>query len=364
MSDIRDQLQQEAVEQYLAGNPKTCFNISVRFGKTRLGIMIMQALKAKRVLILYPELNIKKAWEDEFEKMEWKPEEVYYSTYLSVSKHDKHKFDMIVGDEIHKASDNALFNLDSLLQNNKRFLGLSGTYSDKTKDQLWEYCRLKISHEYNTEAAIEDKIVANYEVNVITFNVDGVNQYLKKTKTKEWMTTEAKELVYLTKVLDVAKMQHRDIKFPALNRMRFINKLPSLKKNTKILMHHLKDKRYLLYGADTDFVDGLGIPTHHSKNIKEDNLKKFQDGEINQLGLVQLASQGVTFKNLDTVVITNINSNSENLFQKLGRTLLQEESKVSQIYILCTNEEFQKKWLLTALKDIPREKITYKNFNY
>jgi superfamily II DNA or RNA helicase len=364
MADIRDQLQQEAVEQYLCGKPKTCFNISVRFGKTRLGIMIMQAVKAKRVLILYPEVNIKKAWEDEFEKMGWRPEEVVYSTYISLIKQNNEKYDFIVGDEIHKASDNALWNLDAILKDNSRFLGLSGTYSDKTKDQLWEYCRLKISHEYNTEAAIEDNIVANYEVNVITFNVDRVNEYLKKTKTKQWMTTEAKELAYLTKVLDTAKMQRRDMKFPALNRMRFINKLPSLKRNTQILMHHLKGKRYLLYGADTDFVDGLGIPTHHSKNIKEDNLKKFQDGEINQLGLVQLASQGVTFKNLDTVVITNINSNSENLFQKLGRTLLQEASKVSQIYILCTEEEFQKKWLLKALADIPREKITYKNFNY
>jgi superfamily II DNA or RNA helicase len=326
--------------------------------------MIMQALKAKRVLILYPEVNIKKAWEDEFEKMGWKPKEVVYSTYISLIKQDGEKFDFIIGDEIHKASDNALWNLDSILNINNRFLGLSGTYSDKTKDQLWEYCRLKISHEYNTEAAIEDNIVANYEVNVITFNVDTINEYLKKTKYKQWMTTEAKELVYLTKVLDTAKASGRDMKFPALNRMRFINKLPSLKRNTQILMHHLKDKRYLLYGADTDFVDGLGIPTHHSKNIKEDNLKKFQDGEINQLGLVQLASQGVTFKNLDTVIITNINSNSENLFQKLGRTLLLDSSKVSQIYILCTDEPFQKKWLDASLKDIPREKITFKNFHY
>lgn len=364
MADIRDQLQQEAVEQYLSGKPKTCFNISVRFGKTRLGIMIMQALKAKRVLILYPEVNIKKAWEDEFEKMGWRPEEVVYSTYISLIKQSGEKYDFIVGDEIHKASDNALWNLDSILNINNRFLGLSGTYSDKTKDQLWEYCRLKISHEYNTEAAIQDNIVANYQVNVITFNVDGVDQYLKKTKYKQWMTTEAKELAYLTKVLDAAKASGKDLKFPALNRMRFINKLPSLKRNTQILMHHLKDKRYLLYGADTDFVDGLGIPTHHSKNIKEDNLKKFQDGEINQLGLVQLASQGVTFKNLDTVIITNINSNSENLFQKLGRTLLLEASKVSQIYILCTDEPFQKKWLLAALRDIPTEKITFKNFHY
>lgn len=364
MINIRDKLQKEAVEQYLQGPPKTCFNISVRFGKTRLGIMVMQALKVKRVLILYPELNIKNAWETEFEKMEWKPEEVVYSTYLSVGKYTEEKFDLIIGDEIHKASENALFNLDGLLQGNERFLGLSGTYSDKTEQELWDFCRLRITHTYDTEDAIEDKIVANYEVTVVTFSLDDVSLYLKKTKTKQWMTTETKELAYLNKVLENAKMSHRDMKFPALNRMRFINKCPSLKKTTQILMHHLKDKRYLLYGADTEFIDGLGIPTYHSKNMPKDNLRKFQEQEIDQLGLVQLASQGVTFKNLDTVVITNINSNSENLFQKLGRTLLQEGDKVSQIYILCSDLQFQKKWLEASLKGIPREKIKYNNFNY
>lgn len=361
--NLRDELQQQAVDQYLKGDKKTCFNISVRFGKTRLGILIMQALDIKRVLVLYPEVNIKKAWEEEFEKMEWKPEEVVYSTYLSIDKHYE-EFDFIIGDEIHKASVNALDNLDNTLGINKRFLGLSGTYSDKTEDKLAEYCGLHISHVYNTEDAIEDNLVANYGVTVIKYDVNSVNEYLKVTKYKQWMTTEAKELAYLTRVLEAAKHGSGDMKFPALNRMRFINKCPSLKTTTKILMQHLKDKRYLLYGADTDFVDGLGIATHHSKNIKKDNLAKFQDEEINQLGLVQLASQGVTFKNLDTVIITNINSNSENLFQKLGRTLLQEGSKVSQIYIVCSTQAFQKKWLTAALADIPEEKITYKVFNY
>lgn len=360
--NLRDRLQQEAVDEYIAGNKKTCFNISVRFGKTRLGIMIMQKIEAKRVLILYPEVNIKKAWEQEFEKMGWMPEEVVYSTYLSISKH-LDKYDLIIGDEIHKASENALVNLSDLLKINDRFLGLSGTYSEGTKSDLWLLCRLRISHVYDTEDAIEDNIVADYKVTVIKYDVDSVNQYLKVTKTKQWMTTEAKELAYLTRVLEDAKRGSGNLKFPALNRMRFINKCPSLRKTTRILMQHLKDKRYLLYGADTEFIDELGIATHHSKNIKQNNLAKFQEGEINHLGLVQLASQGVTFKNLDTVVITNINSNSENLFQKLGRTLLQEESKVSQIYIICSTQTFQKKWLEASLADIPKEKITYKVFN-
>ena len=122
MADIRDQLQQEAVQHYLEGNPKTCFNISVRFGKTRLGIMIMQALKAERVLILYPEVNIKKAWEDEFEKMGWKPEEVVYSTYISLSKQKDEKYDFIIGDEIHKASENALSNLRDIIYFDVNFI--------------------------------------------------------------------------------------------------------------------------------------------------------------------------------------------------------------------------------------------------
>lgn len=352
---LQDKLQEEFSDYYVQNCTKTCFNISVRLGKTRIGILIMQKLKVEKVLILYPLEDIKKGWEEEFEKMNYKPE-IVYSTYLSVNK-NLSSYDLIIADEIQKASTRALVNIDALLEINNRFLGLSGTYSLNTKKELKEICNLEISKEYNTEQAIENKIVANYEVIIKQYSLDATKQYLKQLKTKNYYTTETKDLkTYNNRILNSFGESQ---KFARINRMQWINKCNSLKENTLKLINELKDKRFLLYGADTNFVDSLGIPTFHNKNKLNNNLELFKNETINQLGLVQFASQGVTFKNLDTIIITNINSNSENLFQKLARSLLLDSDNISKIYIITSDEEFQIKWLMSALADVPNNKIKY-----
>ena len=129
--------------------------------------------------------------------------------------------------------------------------------------------------------------------------------------------------------------------------------------NIILLLSQLKDKKVLLFGGETSFIDSLGIKTHHSKNESVNHLQEFIDGKINQLGLVNIGSTGITFPNLDTIIITNINSNCEHLFQKLARSLLKEEGKHSTIYILCSTEEYQQKWLKKGISQIPKEKIKW-----
>lgn len=350
----QDILQKEFSEKYIEGPQKTCFNISVRFGKTRMAILILQKLKVENILILYPEVNIKKAWEEEFEKMEWIPSNVTYSTYLSVKKNTG-VYDFVIADEIQKASENALYNIKNLLNINNKFIGLSGTYSQKTIEELKYICNLEISETYDTEEAIDDNIIANYNIIIKNYHVNNTDSYLKTTKYKKWLTTEKQELNRLShRVKTSSGMQ---LKFAALARMRWINSCNSLLKEVKNLLIDLKDNRYILYGADIKFVDSLGISTYHSENKKLNNLSLFLEKKIDKLALIQLATAGITFPNLDTVVITNINSNSENLFQKLGRSLLLEKNKISNIYIFCSYEQFQRKWLEKALIDVPQNKI-------
>lgn len=352
----RDILQEEISNFYIKNGSKDCYNISVRVGKTRLAILIMQKLKAKKVLILYPFDTIRQSWEDEFVKIGWKPDNVIYSTYLSISKH-LGKYDIIFGDEIQKASEHKLGILNDLLLINKRFLGLSGTYSEETKKDLFELCGLTVNYEYTTEQAIKDGIVADYRVIIKQFKLDDSKQYLKVLKTKSYMTTEKGELKTINRriINTSGEMQ----KFTRINRMQWINKCNSLKKKTLELINELKYERFLLFGADTKFLDELGIPTYHNKNLKNNNLELFQKQEINHLGLCQLANQGATFANLSNIIITNINSNSENLFQKLARSLLLDGAEHSKIYIICSDEEWQIKWLTKSLSDVPKSKIKY-----
>lgn len=353
----QDELQEYYANTYINGKDlKTCYNISVRFGKSRLGLLIMQKLDIRNVLILYPFDDIRKSWEDEFVKLVYKPENIVFSTYLSLEKHID-KYDLIIGDEINKCSNHKLGILKELLDINNRFLGLSGTYSIQTKQELWDICGLKITREYSTEEAINAEIISNYEIFVKNYQLDSKTQYLKILKTKQYFITERKELNLLSN--RILNASGNWLKFTRIARMQWINKCNSLKKKTLECIKELKNERFLLYGADTNFVDSLGIPTYHSKNRENNNLDKFINQEINQLGLVQLAAQGVTFPNLSHIIICNINSNSENLFQKLARSLLLDGNQHSKIYIICSNEDFQINWLNKALVDVPNNKIKY-----
>ena len=356
----RDEIQQLAVEKYLSGNKKTLFNLSVRLGKTRVGIMIMQKLEAKKVLILYPNVKIKESWENEFLKMNWVPNIIHYSTYRSM-EHADDVYDIIIGDEVQLMSISNLISLDRMLDDNKRFLGLSGTYSSDTKQDLLDYCGLSISYEYTTEEAVKDGIVNDYNVIIKQFDLSGtLGEWKKKKDGSKYFQTEKTKSKQLTNALEYAKIRGAEaVKFAAFNRMRWVNRCPSLRHNIVLLLSQLKDKKVLLFGGETSFIDDVGIKTHHSKNESLNNLQKFIDGEINQLGLVNIGSTGITFNNLDTIIITNINSNCENLFQKLARSLLKEEGKHSTIYILCSTEDYQQKWLKKGISEIPKEKISY-----
>ena len=355
MREKQNEIQNKFIKAYLEGDRQTCFDISVRVGKTRVGCKIAKELNAKNVLILYPFDTIKKAWEDEWVKIGWKPENITYSTYLSIKK-VINKYDIIFADEIQKASDAKLEILNELLDINDNFLGLSGTYSSQTVEDL-KNCGLTISQTYTTEQAIIDGIVSDYEVIIKTYKLDDKKQIQKKGKNGDYYTTEAKHLKTLSN--RIINASGSSIKFARLNRMRFINNNESLKKVCLKLIKQLENKRFLLYGADTSFIDDLEIPTFHNKNIKKNHLELFLNQEIKHLGLCQLANQGVTFEKLDTIIVTNINSNSENLFQKLARSLLLEEGKKSKIYIIVSEEAFQMKWLNQALENVPNNKIKY-----
>lgn len=354
----REELQEEFSEKYINGRRKGIYLISMRFGKTRLGIKIMQKLNVKNVLILYPDNTIKKSWEDEFEKCNYKPENVLFSTFMSMHKHIG-EYDLVIIDEVHRLSSANRIEAYSLYKLNDNVLGLTGTIDNVTKYELKNECALEILEQYTTDEAIEDNLVKDFEIHVITYALDNNKKYIKKTKHKQWTTTEYSEITALSRKIERIRNTGGDATFDVFNRMRMINKTGSLMTKTKELIKTLDNQRIIVFGASKEFIDGLGIPTYHGSNIKKDHLNKFIDGEINQLGLLKMANLGVTFPKVDAVIITNIDSNSENLMQKLGRSLLLDTEQAAKIYIITSNQEFQLNWVRKATGQIDKNRITY-----
>ena len=97
----------------------------------------------------------------------------------------------------------------------------------------------------------------------------------------------------------------------------------------------------------------------NSKSKNDSVLQDFISGKINQLCLIRKGSAGITYPNLKTILITAINSNGENLEQMLGRSLL-NDTENAEIHIFVSDEEFQLKWLKSALQGINKNKIIEK----
>src|SRR5688572_1111057 len=116
--DIRRTVQLEAKNAYIPEG-KGILNVSVRVGKTRIGLECMDHFSfVKKTLVCYPDEKIKKSWEDEIAKVGYKGE-IIYTHYLSLHKHSEEKWDMVVFDEIHATSDRQREEMRKLISSHK-----------------------------------------------------------------------------------------------------------------------------------------------------------------------------------------------------------------------------------------------------
>ena len=364
----QDKIQEDIINKIVESRFRGIVIAAMRSGKTRCAIKAIQNLSKNqkpKILVLYPNTDIKKSWIDEFIKLNYEVD-VTYSTYISCYKYETEKFDFVVMDECHLIApgENQLEMVGKITKHNKRVILMTGTLNDDTKNDLQNETLLDIVCNYPIEKAIKDGIVADYKIYVHRFTLDSQTKRLFKAGKKQWYSTDFKESARLTKKVvnaQYSKMWDR-LKFAALGRMRFINSCGTLIENVKRWQQVNKDKRYLLMCADSTVCSMFDIPTFNSKSKTDKNLVDFQNQKINQLALVRKSTTGITYQNLDTVVITNIDSNSENLLQKLSRSLLLDcPSKEANIHVFISTELYQLKWFEKATSGIPDEKIIFKH---
>jgi len=355
----RDEIQQELIDK-ISKNFKGIHRISIRTGKCRIYLKSIQEhsknyISNPRILILYPNIDIKKSWMDECIKLDYFPD-ITYSTYISVDKILDKNWDYIVADEAHLIpEENILPKIGELIQRHSNTILASGTYSIDTLFALSSATNMDLNIAYSTDQAIEDGIVNNFNVYVHTYQLDNSTKRWFG-KVKKWQATEAKECARLSN--RVMNSSGESKKFAALNRMRFINSCDSLINSVNKWINSNKDQRFLLFAGDENIGKKYNIPMYNSKSKNDDVLKEFQEGSINQLCLIKKGGAGITYPTLNTILITAINSNGEALEQQIGRSLLMDTDEAN-IHIFVSSEPFQQKWLNSALESINKERIKW-----
>lgn len=357
---LRDKRQQEFANIWLEHGKFGILNLCPRFGKIYTTINILEKLgKTINILIAYPDVKIKNSWEEDFKTRGYDNPNITYTTHLSIKKHVDSPFDLVIIDEIHLLSEAQIDAASYLIDKaNCDVLGLTGTLSSWTEKTLAEDLGLNVVAEYPIEKAIEEGVITDYEITVITTPLDDVTKQNYKGKMK----TEKKQFDAYGWVINKMEKEGRVTMFLRLARMRIIqNSIAKLQLTKRLLAKH-KDERVLVFCGVTAIADDLGIPVYHSKAGEKEVFENFANGKGNHLAVVKIGNTGVTYKPLNRVIINYFDSNGENLAQKINRCMAMEYNnpdKKAQIYIVCSTEDVEKKWLSKALEFFDPKKIRY-----
>lgn len=355
---IREKRQRELAKQWIDGGKRGIIYAAPRFGKIRTSIHIMNAIKPKEILIAYPDNKIRDSWVKDFETMGYDDSGVTYTTHLSMKKHLGVEFDLVIIDEIHLLSEAQTEVAKEVIEINKNVLGLTGTMSSWTENTLCSELDICVVARYSIEQAVAEGVVVDYEITVVRVPLDNV----VKQSFKSGVKTEKRQFDSYSYVIANAERQGRSTMFLRLGRMRIIqNSIAKLKKTKELLQKH-KDERVLVFCGVTKIADSLDIPSYHSKKEEKEIFDNFVNGKGNHLAVVKIGNTGVTYKPLNRVIINYFDSNAENLAQKINRCMAMEydnPEKKAKIYIICSTEDVELKWLNKALEFFDKSKIKY-----
>lgn len=353
---LRDKRQLEFAEQWIREGKDGILNLFVRFGKIRASIIIFNKLKPESILISYPDNKIKDSWTDEFKKLGFDYSHVIFTNQKSLNKYMEESFDLIVLDEIHLLSDAQIEILKEMRFSNPNILGLTGTLSDWTKKQLKSSLNLRVIAKYPIDQAIEEGVVSDYEIIIVPVPMD--NTVIRTFGKKK--TTEAKRLSALNWVANKLEEEEKNNFFMKLKMMQiFQNSLAKKRKIMSLLSQH-KNDRVLVFCGSKEFSESLGIPFHHSSSDNSQEFLDFADGKGKHMAVIRIGSTGKTYKPLNLIIINAIDSNPENMTQKIGRALAMEydnPDKKSKIYIIVTPSSLEEKWLEKSLDVFDKKKI-------
>lgn len=361
---LRDQRQEEFANVYLKERTgRGILYLCPRFGKCRVAIKVFKKLVKPKILIAYPDAKIKVAWQEEFGKTNYKNPSVTYTTFRSLEKHSKGKFDMIVIDEIHLLSERQIAAVQGMMSNKAvKVMGLTGTLNSWSETVLRKRLFLNVLAHYSITQAVNEGVITDYEIIVKKVPLDNVQMNTYKNNVR----TERGQFRAYSAVIDKMEEEGRSMmtKFLRLGRMRIIQNSISKLEATKKLLTEFSSERVLVFCGLTATADLLGCPVYHSKKGEKQTFEDFSNGKGNHLAVVKIGNTGVTYKPLNKVIINYFDSNAENLAQKINRCMAMEYGNVNKkatIYIVTSDEAVELKWLAKALAFFDEAKITYEN---
>ena len=357
----REQVQKDALD--IAIKHKRCgLGISMGVGKTLIGLSYIDHFQGGnngmlKVLVVAPKLSIFDSWTSDAEKFNIDINNVEFTTYLSLNKHNSNDYDIVVLDECHSLLDSHLPFLGSYAG---RILGLTGTpprHSNSEKGRMvTQFCPIKFK--YITDDAVEDDILNDYRIIVHKMPLSSRSTIPVKLKDKEFYTSEIKNYNYWSgRIMDANTKKQEQI--ASIMRMRALMDFNTKEEYVKNLLSEI-DQKCIVFCNTQDQADRICEHSVHSKNADADqNLQMFKDGNIEKLSCVMQLNEGVNIPNLGAGIIMHAYGNERKANQRIGRLLRLNPDEMATVHILCYKDTVDERWVAEALKDLDQSKIKY-----
>jgi superfamily II DNA or RNA helicase len=359
----RDKVQSEAIVE-ANKHFRSGLAISMGVGKTLIGLTHMASHynTNARFLVVAPKVSIFQSWKDDAVKfkMQYLLDRIDFTTYLSLSKRDPSKYNVVYLDECHSL----LYSHKDFLDAYKgKILGLTGTppvrqFTEKAK-MVNQYC--PIVFRYQVDEAVNANILNDYRIIVHMLSLSEVKDFKVNMKNgKSFKTSEKERYAYTSSRIMNSLQGTQEYQFAVISRMTALKQFNTKEKYVKTLLNELEGNKTIVFCNTQVQADRVCKHSYHSGNYKsEANLKLFKESEVDTLSCVDQLNEGVTIPNLDTGIIMHAYGNERKTNQRIGRLLRLNPDMVSNIHILCYRDTVDTKWVQEALKTIDPNKITY-----
>lgn len=362
MKNKREKIQEEALS--IIVKQKRCgLAISMGVGKTLIGLKYINYFQASnqgilKVLVVAPKVSIFDSWRTDAQKFGISLDNIEFTTYLSLNKHNPHNYDLLILDECHSLLNG---HHTFLAVYTGRILGLTGTpprYKNSEKGMMMdEYC--PIVYEYITDDAVGDNILNDYKIIVHYISLSSKKDIPVNNKGKTFYTSELDNYNYWSKRVELAA-SNKDKQMSSIMRMKSMMSFVSKEKYVSNILKNIDEKTLIFCNTQTQ-ADKLCSHSYHSGNVfSENNLILFKEGLINKLSCVLQLNEGINIPNLKSGIILHAYSGSSpKMKQRFGRLLRLNSEDTSTTHIICYKNTIDEKWVNDSLSDLDQNKIKH-----
>lgn len=340
--ESRIRMQEEAKAAVRSAKYNSAILVTVGGGKGKimidLAMELVEKYKIKRILYLCDSQRLRDSEKDGFpaEIEKWGNPQLnkmitrvcYQAAYKWVGK----DYDLVLADEVDVAISPKLVRV--FLNNNFRFkILVSGTLAEKKKITLQQIA--PVVYRFSTSDA-EDKGVVNktkYYVYNYKMTDEESAKYKNFNKKMSFILADAGG-----KKGQLDKHSAEELKYVTLARKQYLANLDSSYIHTRRVLASIygkrPDSRVIVFSELTRQADRVCKHSYHGGNEKIDNLKKFQDGEINALSVVSKIKRGINLKNANVAIFEALSSSSTEFEQRNGRMKRLKTSDIAVVIFM------------------------------